>query len=209
MSTLAMAFGSGIGLRRTLANAAARCLWVGLLAVCAVAANAPARAADPAVVFMSQVGRELMAAARTRSPGAMAAVIERHGDLTQIGLAALGEYRTRLPQSERASYFSGMAKWMGRYAASEAPNYPIARVEWVNESMRGSYGSIMVDSKVVLASGSAYDVRWVLGKQGTSYKVRDAMLLGFSMTTQLQSLFEDYISKNGGNPRALAAALNR
>jgi hypothetical protein len=29
------------------------------------------------------------------------------------------------------------------------------------------------------------------------------------MTTQLQSLFEDYISKNGGNPRALAAALHR
>jgi phospholipid transport system substrate-binding protein len=192
-----------------LATAAQRCLRLGLIGVCAVATSLPAQAADPAVVFMAQVGRELMAAARTRSPSAMAAAIERHGDLTQIGLHALGEYRARLPPSERPSYFSGMAKWMGRFAASEAPNYPIARVEWVNESMRGSYGSIMVDSRVVLANGSSYDVRWVLRKYGATYKVADAMLLGFSMTTQLRSLFEDYISKNGGNPRALAAALNR
>jgi phospholipid transport system substrate-binding protein len=208
MSISAAAFGWRAGSRQSFGLAALTCFWFALLAVCE-SATAPARAADPAVVFMSQVGRELMAAARTRSPGAMAAAIERHGDLTQIGLSALGEYRTRLPQSERPHYFSGMAKWMGRYAANEAPNYPIARVEWVDQSMRGSYGSIVVDSRVVLANGSGYDVRWVLSKYGSTYKVRDAMILGFSMTTQLQSLFEDYISKNGGNPRALAAALHR
>lgn len=206
---MATVLGGGIAPRQAIARRASGTLWLALLGACTFLASAPVRAADPAVVFMAQVGRELMAAARTRSPGAMAVAIERHGDLTQIGLSALGEYRTRLPQSERPSYFSGMAKWMGRYAASEAPNYPIARVEWVNESMRGSYGSIMVDSRVTLANGSTYDVRWVLRKYGASYKVADAMLLGFSMTTQLRSLFEDYISKNGGNPRALAAALNR
>ena len=57
--------------------------------------------------------------------------------------------------------------------------------------------------------GSGYDVRWALTKYGTSYKVRDAMVLGFWMTPFLKNLFEDYIAKNGGNPRALTAALNR
>lgn len=37
--------------------------------------SAPAVAADPAVKYMAQVGRELMAAARTRSPGVMSATI--------------------------------------------------------------------------------------------------------------------------------------
>ena len=36
-----------------------------------------------------------------------------------------------------------------------------------------------------------------------------AMVLGFWMTPFLKTLFEDYITKNGGNPRALTAALNR
>jgi phospholipid transport system substrate-binding protein len=168
----------------------------------------PARAADPAVVFMAQVGKDLMAAARSRSPSMMAAVVERHGDVAQIGLYSLGEYRTRLAQSERPGYYQGMARFIGRYAASEAPKYPVARVEWSNQSVRGASG-LMVDSRVVLADGSSYDVRWLLFKYGNSYKVRDAMVLGFWMTPFLKNLFEDYISKNGGNPRALTSALGR
>ncbi len=179
-----------------------------LLTIWAAATAPPARAADPAVVFMAQVGRDLMAAARSRSPAMMAAVVERHGDVTQIGLYSLGEYRTRLPHAERPSYYSGMARFIGRYAASEAPKYPLARVEWSNQSVRGASG-LMVDSRVVLADGSGYDVRWLLFKYGNSYKVRDAMVLGFWMTPFLKKLFEDYIAQNGGNPRALTAALNR
>ena len=180
----------------------------GLTLVWAAALATPARAADPAVVFMAQVGKELMAAARSRSPSMMATVVERHGDVAQIGLYSLGEYRTRLTQAERPGYYQGMARFIGRYAASEAPKYPVARVEWSNQSVRGASG-LMVDSRVVLADGSSYDVRWLLFKYGNSYKVRDAMVLGFWMTPFLKNLFEDYISKNGGNPRALTSALGR
>ena len=84
--------------------------------------------------------KDLMAAARSRSPGMMAAVVERHGDVAQIGLYSLGEYRTRLAQAERPSYYSGMARFIGRYAATEAPKYPVARVEWSNQSVRGVVG---------------------------------------------------------------------
>ncbi len=187
---------------------AAASISAALMTIWAAATAPPARAADPAVVFMAQVGRDLMAAARSRSPAMMAAVVERHGDVTQIGLYSLGEYRTRLPHAERPSYYSGMARFIGRYAASEAPKYPLARVEWSNQSVRGASG-LMVDSRVVLADGSGYDVRWLLFKYGNSYKVRDAMVLGFWMTPFLKKLFEDYIAQNGGNPRALTAALNR
>jgi phospholipid transport system substrate-binding protein len=208
MTTVATQLAGGSARRRTSVRIAAGCLAAGLLAMWVGMAGAPARAADPAVVFMAQVGRELMSAARTRSAGAMAGVVERHADLTQIGLYSLGEYRTRLPHEERPTYFAGMARFIGRYAAAESPKYQVARVEWANQSLRSGSG-VMVDSRIILADGSGYDVRWALSKYGGSYKVRDAMVLGFWMTPFLKNLFEDYIAKNGGNPRALTAALNR
>lgn len=168
----------------------------------------PAVAADPAVKFMAKVGRELTAAARTRSPGVMANVIQRYGDVSYIGLYSLGSYRNQLPAPERATYYGGMVRFIGRYAAMHAPKYSVAKVEWANESIRGPNG-LMVDSTVTLEDGSAYEVRWLLKKQGKTYKVRDAMVLGLWMTPFLRTLFEDYIAQNGGNPRALVAVLNR
>ena len=171
-------------------------------------AASPASAADPAVKFMAKVGRELMAAARTRSPGVMAGVVKRYGDVSYIGLYSLGSYRSQLPTSERSTYYDGMVRFIGRYTATYAPKYPVAKVEWTNQSVRGS-GGVMVDSTVTLQDGSSYEVRWLLSKHGTSYRVRDAMVAGFWMTPLLKGMFEDYIAQNGGNPRALVAVLNR
>ena len=169
---------------------------------------APAAAADPAVQFMAKVGRELTTAARTRSPGVMSAVLQRNADVSYIGLFSLGSYRNQLSPPERNTYYSGMVKFIGRYAATEAPKYTVAKVEWSDQSIKGASG-IMVDSKVTLVDGSSYDVRWLVVPYGGSFKVRDAMVLSLWMTPFLKKLFEDYIAQNGGNPRALVAALNR
>jgi phospholipid transport system substrate-binding protein len=190
----------------------ARSVVFGALAVlCATwlgAAPQPAAAADPAVKFMAKVGKELMAAARTRSPGVMANVINRYGDVSYIGLYSLGSYRNLLTADERTTYYSGMVRFISRYASIEAPKYPVAKVEWSNESFATS-GGVTVDSTVTLEDGSVYEVRWLLARYGKSFKVRDAMVAGFWMTPFLKRLFEDYIAQNGGNPRALVAALNR
>lgn len=186
-----------------------------LYALCAVlvltgaaAGPVPAAPADPAVKFMAQVGRELLAATRTQSPSVISGVFQRYADVPYIGLYSLGTYRNALPASERSNYFAGLARFIGRYAAAEAPKYPVAKVEWSNESIPGANG-IMVDSKITLVDGSTYDVRWVVVRHRNSFKVRDAMVGIFSSTQLLQKLFEDYIAQNGGNPRALVAVLNR
>ena len=119
MTTLATRLVGGSVRQRFSLRIAAGCVAAGLAMLWIGMAAAPARAADPAVIFMAQVGKELMAAARTRSAGAMAGAVERHADLTQIGLYSLGEYRARLPEVERPSYFTGMARFIGRYAAAE------------------------------------------------------------------------------------------
>jgi phospholipid transport system substrate-binding protein len=181
--------------------AAACLLWLGV-------ASAPAGAADPAVQFMAKVGRELMAAARSPSPGQMAGVFQRYADVSYIGLFSLGSYRDKLSAAERTIYYAGMVRFIGRYAASEAPKYQVTKVEWSDQSFRGANGT-MVDCRITLEDGRSYDVRWLLVRHRDTFKVRDAMVLGVWMTPFLKNLFEGYIAQNGGNPRALVAALSR
>ncbi len=167
-----------------------------------------ATAADPAVQYMERVSRDLMSAARSRSPQAMQLAVSRHGDVAQIGFYALGDYRARLDTTDREPYLNGMTRFIGRYAANEAPKYPVASVKFAQESRRAKYG-LMVDSTITLQDGQSYEVAWMLTKIGSTYRVRDAQAMGFWMTPFLKKLFEDYIAQNGGNVKSLVAVLQR
>lgn len=173
-----------------------------LIAMC-VAAKAESPAA-----YMKRVGNELLAASRSGDAGQFAMVLNSNADIPSIGLKALGGYARSLPRSDRPIYYNGMINFIARYAAKEAPKYPVARfivTAQSKEEARGYY----VDSRITLASGDAYDVRWLIVRRGKTYKVRDAQVIGFWMTSFLDNLFQSYISDNGGNPKALVVALNR
>jgi phospholipid transport system substrate-binding protein len=172
-----------------------------------VAMAAAAQAESPAA-YMKRVGNELLAASRSGSTAQFAMVLNSNADIPSIGLSALGSYARVLPRSDRPVYYNGMINFIARYAAKEAPKYPVARfivTGQSDEDARGTY----VDSRLTLASGDTYDVRWLVVRRGQSYKVRDAQVIGFWMTSFLDNLFQNYISDNGGNPRALVVALNR
>ena len=176
-----------------------------LLALFALAAPA---AADPAVQFMQRMANELHVAARAKQPQLISNVIQRYGDVTYIGSYSLGNYRAQLAANDRQLYHTGIIKFLGRYAANEAPKYPVAKYEIISPSLQGANGT-MVDSRITLKDGSTYDVRWLLAKYGNTYRVRDAMVYGFWMTPFLKKLFEDYVGENGGNVKALVVVLNR
>lgn len=178
-----------------------------LLAVITGLLSAPARAADPAIDFMQRVGNELLNASRSKSPELIASVVQRYADVGYIGNYALGNYKGQLAPTDRQSYIGGMVRFIGRYAAKEAPNYPIAKYEILGSS-QGSQG-LMVDSRITLKDGQSHEVRWLLAKYGSSYRVRDAMVYGFWMTPFMKQLFEKHIAENGGNVKALVIALNR
>ena len=167
----------------------------------------PARRESPAG-FMKRVGNELLAATRSGSVSQLVMVLNSNADVPSIGLSALGDYARSLPKGDRQIYYNGMINFIARYAAKEAPKYPIARfivTAQSKEDARGTY----VDSRVTLSSGDGYDVRWLIVKRGDTYKVRDAQVIGFWMTSFLDNLFQNFISDNGGNPRSLVVALNR
>ena len=179
------------------------------LACLTIALPQTARAESPSA-YMQRVANEMIAASRsgTGSATAFATAIRSNADVPSIGLTALGSYAASLPKSDRPAYFNGMVNWIARYAAKEAPKYPVAKAIMVGQSEE-SAGGALVDSRVTLRDGSTYDVRWRLVRRGSVYKVRDAEIIGFEMTSFLNTLFQNYISENGGNPKALVVALNK
>ena len=184
-----------------------RTLLLALAALTLMAGAAPAAAEHPAT-FMQRVANELVIAARTKDPAVLAAAIRRHADIPSLGLASLGSYAARMPAADRPTYYNGMVKFMANYAAKEAPKYPVARAIVMSATEETASG-VNVDSRIELRDGSSYDVRWLVVRRGSGWKVRDAQVLGFWMSPFMQRLFENYISENGGNPQALILALSR
>lgn len=191
-------------------RAAARFLSLAMLALVTALTGsvATARADDAAVKFMRKAAAALVKAQREGSQAAFERAVRSYGHVPAIGLYALGSYRRGLIRSDRRSYYKGLAKFIGRYAAQEAPKYPVAKVKFAPTSLRDGR-SVMVDSQVILTNGSTYDVRWMLIPNRSTFKVRDAQVLSFWVSPFLQRLFENYISENGGRVRNLVMALNR
>lgn len=163
---------------------------------------------DRAVTFMREAANALIAAQRQGTPEAFRRVVGRYGHVPEIGLYALGNYRQGLARSHRQSYYQGLAKFVGRYAATESPKYRVTRAAFKPFGIRDGR-AILVDSTIYLADGSTYDVRWMLVPHRGTFKVRDAQVLGFWISPFLQTLFQNYIRENGGRVDALVMALNR
>lgn len=180
-----------------------------LLAIAVAALVPTAASADQAAArYMDQVARELVAAMKTRSPDVIAGVIRRHGDVGWIGSSALGSFGSQIAVSDKSPYLDGMVRFIARYAATQAPQFPVANYQILGAKAE-SANVVYVDTRVQIAGGSAYDVRWLLYKRGGAYKVRDAQVASFWMTPLLRKIFEDYIGENGGRVKALVIALNR
>ena len=170
--------------------------------------SAQARSEDQAVSYMRRAANALIDAQRKGSPGAFVRVINSYGHVPAIALFALGQYRKHLQRGKRRKYYSGMTRFIGRYAATEAPKYPVARVAFAAAGIRDGR-TILVDSQVILKNGSSYDVRWMLLPSRGSFKVRDAQVLGFWVSPFLQTLFQNYIQENGGKVDTLVTVLSR
>jgi phospholipid transport system substrate-binding protein len=183
------------------------CWLVAMFACFAGLTTGTARAESPAA-YMQRVQNELIAAQRDGSVTAFSDVLRKHMDVPGVGLTALGPHARTLPKSERPSYYNGMISFIAKYAAKTAPQYPVASAVVVGQGA-GDAGGTNVDARITLRSGTTYDIRWLVMKSGGSYKVRDAQVVGFWMTTFLDDLFQNYITENGNNPRALILALSR
>ena len=182
--------------------------WLLAMIVCVAALTTSTARAESPGADMQGVQNELLAAQRTGGVNAFSDVLRKHMDVPNIGLRALGPHARTLPKAERPSYYNGMINFIAKYAAKTAPEYPVASAVVVGQGP-GDAGGTNVDARITLRSGATYDIRWLVMKSGTGYKVRDAQVVGFWMTSFLDDLFQNYITENGNNPRALVLALSR
>ena len=160
----------------------------------------------PSVVFMNQVGRDMLHAHRQGTVSAFLRVIQRNADVPGISNYLLGEYE--MPKASQASYERGVATFISRYFAEQSRKYPIAKFE-IGEATLGENKEIFVNSKVYLMSGQDYNVTWHVSWIDGRYKVIDAKVLGFSLTYWERSDFTQFLKKNNGDVKVLLAALNR
>lgn len=168
-----------------------------------------AKADDAAVSFMRRAAAALINAQRKGSEEAFATTVRQYGHVPAIGLFALGSYRQGLMHQDRNTYYRGLARFIGRYAAQESPKYPVDRVVFAPRSTRDG-SSLMVDSQVIMKDGTTYDVRWMLIQNRKTFRVRDAQVLNSIWVSPfLKTLFESYIAENGGHVKNLVIALNR
>lgn len=182
--------------------------WLLALAACFAGFSAAGARAESPAVYMQRVQNELMYAQRQGGVSAYANVLRRHMDVPNIGLTALGPHARTLPKTERPAYYSGMINFIAKYAAKEGPKYIVTSAVVTGQGA-GDAGGTNVDTHITLADGSGYDIRWLVMKTSAGYKVRDAQVVGFWMTSFLDDLFQNYITENGNNPRALVLALSR
>src|SRR5262249_30712481 len=151
---------------------------------------------------------ELMSAQRQGGGSAYANVLRQHMDVQNIGLTALGPHARTLPKADRPAYDNGIINFIAKYAAQEGPQCMVTRAVVTGQGA-GHRGGRNVDTHITLSDGSGYDIRWLVMKTSAGYKVRDAQVVGFWMTSFLDDLFQNYITENGNNPRALVLALSR
>lgn len=197
-----------VSIPRFLAPALRRAVVAPFVAMALFSVAIPQARAESPAAYMQRVQNELIAAQRTGSVSAYSNVLRRHMDVASIGLTALGPHASTLPKTDRPAYYNGMINFISKYSAKEGPKYPVARAVVTGQSTE-TVGGAEVDARIVLASGESYDIRWKVVRRGSTYKVRDAQVVGFWMSSFLDNLFQSYISDNGNNPRALVLALSR
>jgi phospholipid transport system substrate-binding protein len=161
-----------------------------LLSLSMAALVAPAQAAaHPSIVFMNQMGKDLLHAHRIGTVSAFLRVIQRYADVNGISDYSLGTYKVNGKQ--RVSYVRGVAIFMSRYFAEQSRNYPVAKYE-IGEATVDDNKDVLVDTKITMMSGQTYSVNWRL-----------------NWVYQQRSIFTAFVGKNNGDVGKLIIALNR
>jgi phospholipid transport system substrate-binding protein len=180
--------------------------FVGLLALLT---TVPASAAtSPSLNYMQQAAKDLLHANRQGTVASFRRAIVRHADLENIATYSLGQYKTKLKETQRDRYYDGVATFMARYFADQSREYRVAKYE-LGEPRAEGEKDVKIASKVFLLTGKVYTVTWYLTWREGRYRVSDVKVLGFSLVYLQRNLFTSFIAKKNGDVSQLVAALNR
>ena len=179
---------------------------LGITANAAHAATLPEK--HPAMAFVRKATEELFNAHKQGTVQAFLPAIKGNADIAYIGDYSLGQYEPKLPKNLRDSYYDGVALFMARYFADQTRTYRVAKWD-VGQGVEGENGNFIINSRVTLLTGTAYDVSWTVAPRGKGFKFIDAQVMIFSLTFAQRGLFVSYLQKHDGNVEQLVTVLNR
>jgi ABC-type transporter MlaC component len=179
---------------------------LGFTAKGANAATLPEK--HPAMAFVRKATEDLFNAHRQGTVQAFLPAIKRNADIAYIGDYSLGQYEPKLPKNLRDSYYDGVTLFMARYFAEQTRTYRVAKWD-VGQGTEGENGNFIINSRVTLLSGPAYDVSWTVAPRGKGFKFIDAQVMIFSLTYAQRGLFVSYLQKHDGDLEKLVTVLNR
>lgn len=183
---------------------------LGMMAVLAspvLARRAEAAAEEQALAYMRKVAKDMLNAHRQGTVASFKRAIQRHADVRTIAEYSLGQYRAKLPASQREAYYTGTTTFMARYFADQSREYVVSKYEIGQANADGK--DVSVQTKVFLMSGQSYTVVWKLTPRKGGFKVADAKVMGFSLIYLQRGIFTSFLSKRNGDVAELVAALNR
>jgi ABC-type transporter MlaC component len=174
--------------------ALARLAWlIGLAVLAALMAASPAHAQScPGDHVVQSAAASLQQAAASGSPQAFAAVVDRHADVSQLAMFALGPYRQALPDARRGEYVQLTRQFLGQFLARRAGRIAGAQLQIVGCSSEAGYA--YVDTR---AGGQR--VIWRL----EGGRIIDVNVGGIWLTQQMRSNFVSVIQRGNGDPAAL------
>jgi len=152
-------------------------------------ALSPARASPEA--FVTSLSAQILAAAKTRNTAQFHALLRRYADIRGIADFALGRWRSKLPASQRSTYYQlaeqDMVKFFGEYSGSlRGSTVTVLRVTRTG-------GLIHVETTI---NGGGGRVSWRLIQAG-GYRVRDVQVAGIWLGHLMRSEYGNILRRDG------------
>jgi phospholipid transport system substrate-binding protein len=183
-----------------------------LLAAVAIAAPGPARAADDAAGFISDLGqRTVQILAAKSSEGEREArfrtIFEEGFDIPAISRFVLGGYWRTASEAQRQDFITLFEAYVIRAYAVRFNDYGGEQLK-VTAARAEDGESSMVQSMIARPSGAPpIKVDWRVNKTATGFKITDVIVEGVSMAVTQRQEFASVIQRNGGQIDALLKLL--
>ena len=156
--------------------------------------------------FMNDLARTAIEANKTIDRSGLEKLIRKNVDVESIGDYSLGTYIAALSDKDVETYYEAVTNFMARYAAMQSRHYQIENAEFYRPKYHKD-GAITLKSRITLANGSSYRVKWKIVEADGKFKVLDASIFGFWLTPFQRRMFQSYVRNNNDDVQALVHVL--
>lgn len=170
-----------------------------------------ARAALTPEDYVNRIAGDVMQLANSGQQGIrlrdkFAALLERNINLRNIANFALGQYRSKLPNSKKDEFYDLVGNYAAGLFVYYVEDFRGSTLEIMSTTKQGKF--ITIHSAIKLKGGGREQVRWrVLQTAGGGLTISDVNVKGVWLTISMKKRFGDVLNKSNGDFGALFAEL--